>query len=271
MPGRRPIRLYLWRKRTLYLGPIRGPLQLRTAAARLLVGLEGPIRVRPRDRRRPVSCRTAVVPVGYKAVIETGNGLMADCHLDVTGFDQALLGAVAAGEYHGIHYDLQLPEDPVQVLGTAYEKPPEPEELAGRLDALLNPPSLAERVPFSVDARVRTIIELVQASAGENLPLSALADRVSLSNSRLVNLFKNQVGIPVRRYRLWHRIFRACCRLAEGDSTTEAALHAGFSDAAHLSHTFREILGIRPSDLFSRHRAMAVYVEPLARLSDDAT
>ena len=263
-------RLYLWRKRTLYLGPIRGPLQLQTAAARLLVGLEGPITVRPRDQLRSIPCRSVVVPVGYRAVVETGGGMMADCHLDVTGFDQALLARVAEGHFHGLHYNLTLPDDLPGAMAEIYHQPPAPDILAVRLEELLNPPTLVAQVPFSLDPRIRATIDLIQASAGDNLPLSALAQQVNLSNSRLVNLFKSQVGIPVRRYRLWHRIFRACCWLAEGDSLTEAAVHAGFSDGAHLTRTFRDILGIRPSDLFSRHRLMEVYVEPVARLTSDS-
>lgn len=260
--------LYLWRKRTLYLGPAPGPVRLETASARLLVGLDGTFEIRPRDRRRALVCRAALVPVNFKALVDPGHVCLADCHLDVSGFDYALLRRQAREEYDGISYDFAMPEDLVATLGVLHDDPPEAPELAQRLEELLNPPELVEAVDFRLDPRVRDIIELIHSSAAENLPLASLAARVNLSTSRLVNLFKSQVGIPVRRYRLWHRVFRACCRLAEGDSTTDAALTAGFSDAAHLTHTFRDILGITPSDLFGAGRALRVHVEPVARVPD---
>jgi AraC-like DNA-binding protein len=36
---------------------------------------------------------------------------------------------------------------------------------------------------------------------------------------------------------------------AKGDSLTEVAHEAGFSDSAHLTRTFRSLLGIAPSAL----------------------
>jgi AraC-like DNA-binding protein len=45
---------------------------------------------------------------------------------------------------------------------------------------------------------------------------------------------------------------RACGELSIGASVTEAAVRAGFSDAAHLSRTFRRMLGTTPSEIANR-------------------
>ena len=49
----------------------------------------------------------------------------------------------------------------------------------------------------------------------------------------------------MRPYILWLRLQRAACDLTEGASVTSAAHHAGFSDGAHLTRTFRRMLGAR--------------------------
>src|SRR4029453_15865292 len=57
------------------------------------------------------------------------------------------------------------------------------------------------------------------------------------------------LGVPVRPYILWLRLQRAACDMMNGASVTNAAYRAGFSDAAHLTRTFRRMLGATPSDL----------------------
>jgi AraC-like DNA-binding protein len=47
---------------------------------------------------------------------------------------------------------------------------------------------------------------------------------------------------------------QACSELAKGASVTEAAVRAGFSDAAHLSRTFRRMLGTTPREIAARRQ-----------------
>lgn len=69
----------------------------------------------------------------------------------------------------------------------------------------------------------------------------------STSSSRLSHRFSDEVGLPFRRFILWTRIKRAVEVARRGGDLTEAALAAGFSDAAHLSRTFRAMFGLSPS------------------------
>ena len=61
----------------------------------------------------------------------------------------------------------------------------------------------------------------------------------------LERLFAVQVGLSVRRLVLWRRLYLAFALALQGRSLTEAAHHAGFADAAHLSRSVRSLLGIR--------------------------
>jgi len=69
----------------------------------------------------------------------------------------------------------------------------------------------------------------------------------STSASRLSHRFSEEIGLPFRRFVLWTRMKRAVEVARSGGDLTEAALAAGFSDAAHLSRTFRAMFGLSPS------------------------
>jgi AraC-like DNA-binding protein len=85
--------------------------------------------------------------------------------------------------------------------------------------------------------------------AFDGLSLRALAEIAGVSPSRFMHAFTGSVGIPVRPYILWLRLQRAACDLMNGVSATDAAHRAGFSDAAHMTRTFRRMLGATPTDL----------------------
>jgi AraC-like DNA-binding protein len=77
--------------------------------------------------------------------------------------------------------------------------------------------------------------------------LADAAARARTSPTRLTHRFTAEVGLPFRRYVLWARVQRAVAAAATGGDLTTAALAAGFSDAAHLSRTFRAMFGLPPS------------------------
>lgn len=253
--------LYLGRKRTLYLGPMLPRLKLSLAASRLLVSPEAPLRVRVPGQPEVLEGHTLVLPVGMKVLLECGPQPVADCHLDVTGLDLACLSTMATRQMNGMAAELENEATWIEQCRQWIQQPPSGETVQSTLEQLILPEPVVSRVDFHLDPRIATTIELIQRRAADNPPLSELAAAVGLSNSRLVNLFKSQVGVPVRRYRLWHRLFLACTLLARDMSITEAALEAGFTDAAHLNHVFRDILSISPTQLFGKHRIIQVYAE----------
>jgi AraC-like DNA-binding protein len=82
--------------------------------------------------------------------------------------------------------------------------------------------------------------------------LTALARVADLSPSRLMHVFTESVGIPLRPYVLWLRVQCAACALIARDTVTEAAHLAGFSDAPHLARSLRRTLGMTPRELLRR-------------------
>src|SRR5262245_6067856 len=97
---------------------------------------------------------------------------------------------------------------------------------------------------------VRKLLARLRTSGlDDDTSLEALAKAVRLSPGRLMHAFTESTGIALRPYLAWLRVQRAACAILEGASLTEAAHMAGFSDAPHMSRTFRRRLGITPSGL----------------------
>ncbi len=94
------------------------------------------------------------------------------------------------------------------------------------------------------DSRVTAVVG--QMRRPENTSLEAIASKVGLSHSRFSHLFTSTVGGAPARYRRWRRLWIAAELLGQGERIVDAALEAGFSDSAHLTRTFVEMLGITP-------------------------
>lgn len=108
---------------------------------------------------------------------------------------------------------------------------------------------LGGHVPPTMHPGVRRVLRHVRNHLHEPdaLSLLALAVVAGLSPSRLMHVFTASMGIALRPYFLWLRLQLACGALMCGSSATEAALQAGFADAAHLSRTCRRMLGTTPT------------------------
>ena len=101
----------------------------------------------------------------------------------------------------------------------------------------------------SIDPRVAKSIASIRSGHESGVSVKEIAAGADLSESRFSHLFTENVRVPVRRYLLWLRLREAIHLLARGVSLTDSAYDAGFADSAHLTRTFRGMLGITPSAL----------------------
>lgn len=101
----------------------------------------------------------------------------------------------------------------------------------------------------SIDPRVAKSIASIRSGRESGVSVKEIAAGADLSESRFSHLFTENVRVPVRRYLLWLRLREAIHLLARGVSLTDSAYDAGFADSAHLTRTFRAMLGITPSAL----------------------
>jgi len=115
---------------------------------------------------------------------------------------------------------------------------------------------LNRRQSVKIHPRVRRLLKYLRDNLGKgaDVSLKTLAALSGLSPSRLMHVFTHSVGVPLRPYILWLRLQRGSYELMNGASATQAAYIAGFSDTAHLTRTFRRMLGTTPTDLVVRKR-----------------
>jgi len=108
----------------------------------------------------------------------------------------------------------------------------------------------AAAAPRRVHPRVRAVLRRLRAMPSDaDTSLEALAAAVSLSPGRLMHAFTASIGIPLRPYVAWLKLQRAAAGIVTGLPLGDAAHAAGFADAAHMSRTFRTMLGMPPSAL----------------------
>jgi AraC family transcriptional regulator len=98
-----------------------------------------------------------------------------------------------------------------------------------------------------MDERIVKAMEWMRESGSRTLSLEDAARSVFLSPSRFAHLFKEEVGLPFRRYLLWRKLSRGIVEFGRGSNLSAAAHAAGFSDSAHLTHTWKQMFGISPT------------------------
>lgn len=125
-------------------------------------------------------------------------------------------------------------------------------DLIGVYDELLSSVHLASEPRATLDARVAQAVRRLRASRDARRSLLDLAREVGLSPSRFRHVFRREIGMSAQSYVVWLRIYEACAALARDASLSDAAYHAGFSDAAHFTRTFRRTFGLAPSQLAGR-------------------
>lgn len=100
-----------------------------------------------------------------------------------------------------------------------------------------------------IDPRIELIISQISQEQSEGIQFNDLLKLNSISASRLIHLFKKEIGIPIRRYILWCKTKRALAAIASGTTIKKAASASGFTDAAHFNRSFLSMFGNSPSNL----------------------
>jgi AraC family transcriptional regulator len=248
-----PFQLYVWPQRVLMLGPAYASAQHRHHAAQIAFGLDGPVIFEnPQTglHRADMLLIPPDTPHAHPAF-----GALAFLYLYPESMEWIRFPGREKG---GI---LPLPFH--QRLRSSARCAASGDAVAARsvVDDLIGKSASSA---LSDDALVSRAVALINRSLDGPITLAAVAKGVHLSPSRLAHRFREATGVPLRRYVLWCRLRTAAEAAMRGASLTEAAHRAGCADSAHLSRTFRAMLGVAPSLLFKPGQASVTFCETAA-------
>jgi len=108
------------------------------------------------------------------------------------------------------------------------------------------------------DQRISRVLKYIHNNIHETLTTEQLIEVSFLSESRLLHLFKEKMGLPIRNYILWYRLKVAFEQAMHGVSLTEAAHIAGFSDQSHFTRSSISMIGVPPSSIVKNSKFIQV-------------
>ncbi len=244
-------KLYIWQHRGFFMGRLPDISEHRLGSAALCVGIDQPFRVLESESSAWRECRSVLAPPGCLHEIEVGGALMAILFIEPESPDYpAIQNAMQDGEWQCL-YGLAHEDEVLTALHEAWERQPDAATLHELLDRIIPSPNPEQR-PQPLDARIQKVIQMMKEDLTRSYSMNELAEVVNLSPTRLVHLFKEEVGVPIRRFRQWHRMRVVAALVSKNKTLTDAALDAGFADSSHFSRAFRNMFGITPSSVFSR-------------------
>lgn len=240
--------LYFWYGQALFIGQATDAAAHRHHALQVGIGLNQPFGLTLEGR--PRRCRTAIISPDQPHQLKGRGDWQAIILLDPETDPARQLTAKYLAKSKAALTDQSLPAEAFDRIRLFISKPGgcrEAAELcAYLLDALTDGPAPRKKY----HQKVKELIQYLDELPVKKISLAEIANNVHLSQSRIVHLFKEQVGIPIRRYLLWLRLMQAVSAVMEGLAFTTAAHQTGFADSAHLSRTFRSMFGLTLSDLF---------------------
>jgi AraC-like DNA-binding protein len=232
----------------LFAGPLHRNALHRHSVPVYLAGLYGTFQLRI-EGAAWLSCRTAAIPAGMPYEFDMGGEPLSVFYLEpnVAGVD-ALTPLV--GSPHEVRGALIGAAGAVAQLRQLYEDDGSRAYIGVALKELTD--FFKQRAVRQMDPRVSRAVGHMQRHHGDLTPAGEIAASVGLSASRFQHLFTENVGVPFRRYRAWHRLRGAIREVSNGSSYTSAAHAAGFADQAHFARDFRRTFGARASQGLSK-------------------
>jgi hypothetical protein len=100
--------------------------------------------------------------------------------------------------------------------------------------------SAGKQCPQEIAVAMRSFLKGLEEGSGD------AAGWTGGASVRFCRQFRAAVGLPPVAWQLLCRIRHGASLLAEGASSTDAALASGFYDQSHFAHRFKQLMGMTP-------------------------
>tara|TARA_R110001599_G_scaffold47459_2_gene137680 strand:+ start:125 stop:958 length:834 start_codon:yes stop_codon:yes gene_type:complete len=256
-------KLYIWKNSRMCLGINHQPFRNYTLAwSQLLVSIQGTIRLQLEDGSE-VETRTCLIKAGSdvkETYINTRNAVIAIYYFNPISQEFYILQNQMLNARAEVYYQHPTEDLLVQKLLSILTKPLSTSETLSLVQGVIVPTHLRRTIVKEFDLRIIETVQNIRKSFRSKLSVSDYAKNVHLSESRLNKLFKDQIGIPITKYRLQFRLSVGVILLAARYSVTDAAYGAGFSSTAHFSKCFSDMIGVQPSTTFLKPPFVSSYI-----------
>ncbi|OUS29188.1 hypothetical protein A9Q99_08725 [Gammaproteobacteria bacterium 45_16_T64] len=247
-----PPKLYIWKDSRLFLGTKSIVFRNYTLAwDQLLVCMQGEMLIRKSNDKK-VTSRTCLIRAGTivdNQDINTTNAIVTIYYLNPISQDYCVLENSMKKATKSICYSHVKQDQIITQMHYISDSNATPKLahaiLIDTLELSIQPKNKKE-----YDPRIVKLVRMIRETVADNLSIHEYAESVHLSPSRLAKLFKQQMGIPITKYRLQIRVSYGVIHLAAGRSSTEAAYLSGFSSSGHFSTCFSDMIGVQPSSTF---------------------
>ncbi len=117
-----------------------------------------------------------------------------------------------------------------------------------------------EYPPIKFDQRIELLLTRIdECDCDEALhQVNYIAKEMSISESRLSHLFKEETGISLKSYIVLHKLQRVYQKIFQGESITQAAIASGFDSSSHFASVNKKITGMSARDIISDSRFLKV-------------
>lgn len=247
---------YLWRDRSLYIGHILPDICFTTQSSGFAVFLDAPATITHHTTGLKVDAWSVLVKPDQNITINAHKGRVAALFLDPIGCEYRHLKKFMKLTFGSLLLGFVEEQHLIQEFKAVLDQRTDQMMVRTWLDSWL----CREKELGTQELKMLAIIKQIKQHTSENMSCLKIAEDFNMSEVQLMRAFKKCVGIPLRRYRFWHRLSVASDYWLRNQCTmADAAISAGFSDSAHFNRCFKKSLGMPPGFLLGLDRQVNVY------------
>lgn len=238
------VNLFMWPNKTLFFGPLNHLALHSLGSLAINIGVYKPFYIRT-EKSNFMPTRCVVIPAGCRHEMLGYGNVVASLIIERTSPEFSSFNKHIS--FHNSFLTEIHSEKWVNCFKEIYEEKPSKDEVNRLIGLLFRDNNDTEH---NIDPRLNRAIITMQSDSENYHSQDLLAASEGLSPSRFRHLFKEQLHVPYRNYRMWKKVLFGLNSFHKVDNLTHAAMNAGFSDSAHFNRCFRNTLGVNPSQIF---------------------